>query len=158
MNIKTNTFPRFAVVFLSIGLIGTPCVNAQIGEEVQRVDEFQQPIGFGFGEEQLAFDPGTRDANGNRLIVDGRIITGEDLSTFSSGTLATGGQSLSGAGFLNQSFGQSTAIGNQLNVITQGSFNTIIVDSTQTNNGNQTAIAGNDTSEIILNGELDLND
>jgi holdfast attachment protein HfaA len=111
--------------------------------------DFERPIGFGFGEEQRPFEPGTRDINGNRLIVDGRIITGDDLSSFSTNSLASGGQSLSGAGFFNQPQGQTSAIGNQLNVITEGSFNTVIVNSNQTNNGDQTA---------ILNGELDLND
>ena len=45
--------------------------------------------------------------------------------------------------------GSGTAVGNQLNVITNGSNNTIIIDSTQINNGDQT---------VILNGELNLND
>ncbi len=111
--------------------------------------DFERPIGFGFGQEQQPFQPGTRDVNGNRLIVDGRIITGDDLSSFSTNSLASGGQSLTGAGFFNQPQGNNTAIGNQLNVITEGSFNTVIVESNQTNNGDQTA---------ILNGELDLND
>jgi holdfast attachment protein HfaA len=34
--------------------------------------------------------------------------------------------------------GTGTAIGNQLNVNTSGSFNTVIVNSTQINNGDQT--------------------
>ena len=36
-------------------------------------------------------------------------------------------------------FGGASAIGNSLNVITNGSNNTVIVTSTQTNNGDQTA-------------------
>ena len=91
--------------------------------------------------------------------MDGRIVTGDDLSSFSTNTLATGGQSLSGAGFFGQGFGDqstNTAIGNQLNVVTQGSFNTVIVDSTQINNGNQTALQNADP--VALNGELNLND
>ena len=36
-------------------------------------------------------------------------------------------------------FGGATAIGNSLNVVTTGSNNTVIVNSTQTNNGDQTA-------------------
>lgn len=142
MDTKTNTFSRFALLIMLSGATLGPVATAQISD-------FERPFGFGFGEETQPFDPGTRDINGNRLIVDGRIVTGEDLSSFSTSTLATGGQSLSGAGFLGQGFGQNTAIGNQLNVITQGSFNTVIIDSTQINNGDQTA---------ILNGELDLND
>lgn len=142
MNTKTSIIPRITSLFLISGLAAAPLAVAQISD-------FERPFGFGFGEESQPFDPGTRDVNGNRLIVDGRIITGDDLSSFSTSTLATGGQNLTGAGFLNQSTGQSSAIGNQLNVITQGSFNTVIIDSTQINNGDQSA---------ILNGEIDLND
>ncbi len=88
------------------------------------------------GEENRLTDFGGRDANGNRLIVDGVIQTGEDQSVFAR----TGGGgvsgSMSGVGALG---GSSTAIGNNLVVVTQGSWNTVIVNSNQTNNGNVTA-------------------
>ncbi len=79
----------------------------------------------------------TRDANGNRLIVDGIIQAG--ASAYSS---ATGGvsSSFSGAGGTGGSaIGGSTAIGNSLNVVVQGNHNTVIVNSRQINNGNVTA-------------------
>lgn len=80
----------------------------------------------------------TRDANGNRLIVDGIIQAG--ASTYSS---ATGGvsSSYSGAGGAGggTAIGGSTAIGNSLNVVVQGNHNTVIVNSTQVNNGAVTA-------------------
>ncbi|WP_332660408.1 holdfast anchoring protein HfaA [Brevundimonas sp.] len=75
----------------------------------------------------------TRDANGNRLIIDGVIQAG--ASTYSS---ASGGvsSSFSGAGGSGGSaIGGSTAIGNNLNVVVQGNHNTVIVNSTQVNNG-----------------------
>ena len=40
-----------------------------------------------------------------------------------------------------QSQEQATAIGNQLSVVVLGSHNTTIIDSSQVNNGNQTATA-----------------
>ena len=55
-------------------------------------------------------------------------------------------QSTAGAGF-GAGIASGTAVGNQLNVITQGSWNTVIVNSTQINNGNQTT---------VLNGKIDL--
>lgn len=140
---KSNT----TALRLAAFLVGATAL-AGLTATAQTAD-FERPIGFGFGQENQPFQPGTRDVNGNRLIVDGRIITGDDLSTFSTNSLAGGGQSLSGAGFYNQPQGQTSAIGNQLNVITEGSFNTIIINSDQTNNGDQTA---------VLNGELNLND
>jgi holdfast attachment protein HfaA len=79
----------------------------------------------------------TRDANGNRLIIDGIIQAG--TSTWSS---TTGGvsSSYSGAGSAGgTAIGGSTAIGNSLNVVVQGNHNTVIVNSTQVNNGAVTA-------------------
>ena len=149
MNTKTNIIKRLAALVLITGTAAAPFAAAQL----------ETPFGFQVGEAGQAFEPGTRDINGNRLIVDGRIITGDDLSSFSTSTLATGGQSLSGAGFFGRGFGSqatNTAIGNQLNVVTQGSYNTVIIDSQQINNGNQTAIQNADSN--FLNGELDLND
>lgn len=79
-----------------------------------------------------------RDANGNLTMVDGRVTS----STYSQGSGAqwAGGGVGGGGGGLN-AYGQATAIGNQLNVVVIGSRNTTIVDSTQINNGNQTAAA-----------------
>ncbi|HEX2759201.1 MAG TPA: holdfast anchoring protein HfaA [Rhizomicrobium sp.] len=78
-----------------------------------------------------------RDANGNLTMVDGRVTS----STYSQGSGAQwAGGGVGGGGGLN-AYGQATAIGNQLNVVVIGSRNTTIVDSTQINNGNQTATA-----------------
>lgn len=87
----------------------------------------------------------TRDANGNRLIVNGIIQSG--ASAYSS---TSGGVAYTGTGSGNgQTIGGSTAIGNSLNVVVQGNHNTVIVNSSQVNNGNVTA--GTD-----LNGTLRL--
>jgi holdfast attachment protein HfaA len=81
-------------------------------------------------------DVSTRDANGNRIVVDGLILTGDDQSVFSrAGATAGAGDVFSGAG----ANGSASAIGNNLVVVTQGSYNTVIISSQQTNNGNQTA-------------------
>lgn len=87
----------------------------------------------------------TRDANGNRLIVNGIIQAGASSYSSSSGgassgyagTGSNGGTAISGA----------TAIGNNLNVVVQGNRNTVIVNSTQTNTGDIKAGAA-------LNGSL----
>lgn len=78
-----------------------------------------------------------RDANGNLTMVDGRVTS----STYAQGSGAQwAGGGVGGGSGLN-AYGQATAIGNQLNVVVIGSRNTTIVDSTQINNGNQTATA-----------------
>lgn len=85
---------------------------------------------------------GTRDANGNRVIIDGIIQGGLDQSSISRTSAGAMG---TGAGF-----GGATAIGNNLTVITQGSWNTVIVNSTQINNGDVTA---NSTSSGVGNND-----
>lgn len=86
----------------------------------------------GYGMESSSWsapiEAGTRDANGNRVIVDGRIM-GETTTLFGGLTDAGFGSSLAPA-----------AIGNQLTVVTQGNWNTVIIDSTQINNGDVTAV------------------
>ena len=93
----------------------------------------------------------TRDANGNRLIVDGIIQSGaSSYSSASSGASS----SYSGSGSSSSggtAIGGATAIGNSLNVVVQGNHNTVIVNSRQTNTGNITA-------GTVLNGTLDLDD
>ena len=104
--------------------------------------EFERPYGFRYGEEQRSFEANSRDRLGNRVIIKGLIEGGSGLGT----SMYTGwGQTEGASGMI----GSGTAVGNQLNVITTGSNNTIIIDSTQINNGDQT---------VVLNGELDLND
>ncbi|HVU19266.1 MAG TPA: holdfast anchoring protein HfaA [Rhizomicrobium sp.] len=73
-----------------------------------------------------------RDANGNLEVVDGKITSSSfsevgGVQGFNPGTSGVGGTS------------SATAIGNQLNVVTMGSNNIVIVDSTQINNGDQNA-------------------
>lgn len=89
--------------------------------------------GFGMGWESFdtPINPSTRDENGNRVIVNGRMEIEGSLSGGLQDSFASG-------------IGASSAIGNQLNVITQGNYNTVIVDSTQINNGDITAVVGDE--------------
>jgi holdfast attachment protein HfaA len=103
------------------------------------------------GTENHPIDVSTRDRNGNRVIVDGVILDGGS-DTFTQTDNQGAGTVFSGAGGRTR-WSTATAIGNNLQVITQGNYNTVIVNSTQINNGDVTA--NNDDS---LNGELDLND
>jgi holdfast attachment protein HfaA len=95
-------------------------------------------------ENQAAPQSTIRDANGNLLVVDGIIRTanggsasysgsgvGSNTSTLSAQSFSGGaGRSSTGAGMAT-----STAIGNQLNVVTTGNYNTVVINSTQTNSG-----------------------
>jgi holdfast attachment protein HfaA len=85
------------------------------------------------------------------VIVDGVILDGAS-DTFTQTDNSGAGGVYAGAGGRSR-WSTATAIGNNLQVITQGNYNTVIVNSTQINNGDVTA-----NNEDSLNGELDLND
>ncbi len=139
----------FAVVSGVVALLALSASAQTTGNSAAQVSgEFERPFGFSYGQEQSAFDASSRDANGNRIILDGRIMTGMDQSTLATSSASAGAwaQASAGAGF-GTGVAQGSAVGNQLNVITQGNWNTVIVNSTQINNGNQTN---------VLNGKVDL--
>jgi holdfast attachment protein HfaA len=97
---------------------------------------YNAPIGMSSSASMNApVNSSLRDANGNLTVVDGQITSSSfaevgGVQSFNAGT-STGG--------VGGTTGQATAIGNQLNVVTAGSNNIVIVDSTQTNNGDQNA-------------------
>ncbi|RIJ14967.1 holdfast anchoring protein HfaA [Henriciella mobilis] len=128
------------------GLLGLAALTAIAvvpqaeAQAASTVSEFERPYGFGFGQESQPFSAAGRDASGNRVIVNGLLEGGTGLG---SGLYTGWGQTEGAAGMI----GTGTAVGNQLNVITTGNYNTVIIDSTQINNGDQT---------VVLNGELDL--
>lgn len=95
---------------------------------------FNAGYGRRAGAENHPVDVSTRDANGNRVIVDGLILSGEDQSSFSSASGAV--DAFAGVG---ASSGGASAVGNSLVVVTQGNYNTVIVNSKQTNTGAVTA-------------------
>jgi holdfast attachment protein HfaA len=137
-----------AIVGGSLALLALPARAQQSGSAAQVSGEFERPFGYGYGEEQTPYEANTRDAAGNRVIIDGRIMTGMDQSSLSMSSASAGSwsQATAGAGY-GSGTSSGTAIGNQLNVITQGNWNTVIVNSTQINNGNQTT---------VLNGKINL--
>lgn len=118
----------------------------------QSIDSYSASFNSGWGSNPGSGNRGIelrngRDGNGNRLIVDGIMQTGADQSSYARSDTGGAFDSGSGAGF-----GANTAIGNSLSVNVIGSWNTVIVDSTQINNGD--VVAGN----TDLNGGLDFND
>jgi holdfast attachment protein HfaA len=124
----------------ALGLAGVFALSAPASAQAaSSVSEFERPYGYGYGQESTPYSANTRDRLGNRVIINGMIEGGSGLGT---GLYTGWGQTDGASGMI----GSGTAVGNQLNVITNGSNNTIIIDSTQINNGDQT---------VVLNGELD---
>ena len=113
---------------------------------------YNSPYGMSAGAENQTINPSLRDANGNMSVVNGQFTSSavsqqtgvQSMGTISGSSLASLGTGNSGVGSGSTTAG-ATAIGNSLNVVTVGNNNTIVVNSTQTNNGNQSA-------SVSLNG------
>ena len=114
----------------TLAAIGALCfANAANAQSASSVGEVERPFGMGYDNFERPIETSTRDANGNRVIINGRMEIEGTLTGGLMDNYATG-------------FGSAQAIGNQLNVVTTGNYNTVIVDSTQINNGDVSADAG----------------
>ncbi|WP_312784503.1 holdfast anchoring protein HfaA [Brevundimonas sp.] len=130
----------FQKLILTVAALALPIVaaGAASAQSTGSAGAAQFQAGYGASRYTTAqpSSGSTRDANGNRLIVNGIIQSG--ASSYSS---STAGVSSGYAGAANgrTTIGGATAIGNNLNVVVQGNRNTVIVNSTQNNTGNITA-------------------
>lgn len=116
-------------------LSGLPIAAAQ-----QAGDNWSQPYGMARGDENRPY-AGQRGRGANRVVINGIIQTGVGVSA--QGTV-TGSSGSNGGGVGNggQYLGSSaTAIANQLNVVVNGNYNTVVVNSRQTNTGDISANA-----------------
>lgn len=135
-----RAFPAIALAGAAT-LATTPAAQAQSSGSGSQFN-----AGYGLTSGQISNGVNvsrTSDANGNHIIVDGVTQTGSDQSVFYSRRTGAG-DTYSGAGALG-----GTAIGNNLQVSVVGSNNTVVVNSTQTNNAPVTATT-------VLNGQVDL--
>ncbi len=132
MALVTPVRPAAWLAALVASLAGSGAAQAQ--QMTTNSADFNAGWGRYAGSENHPVDVSTRDANGNRVIVDGLILTGEDQSSFSR----SWGSADAYAG-VGASSGGASAIGNNLVVVTQGNYNTVIVNSTQVNNGDVSA-------------------
>jgi holdfast attachment protein HfaA len=123
--------------------------------QVTSAADYNHPYGMTQGSENAPVDPSLRDANGNLTLVNGQFTSsamgqstglqamgslgmsslGSSSSTSSGASVTTTGAGAGGASMM----GTASAIGNSLNVVTEGNNNTVVVNSRQINNGNQTA-------------------
>jgi holdfast attachment protein HfaA len=137
------------LLFASAALLGSIALQDTAQAQVfANSANYNNPVGMSASQENAPVNASLRDANGNLSVVNGQFTSSafsqssgvQSASASSSGVGSGGGTS--GAGSM---FGNATAIGNSLNVITTGSNNTVVVNATQTNNGNQNA-------SVSLNG------
>ena len=95
---------------LLIGLFGMAALTAAAvipqadAQAASSVSEFERPYGYAYGQESQPYSGYGRDANGNRVVINGMIDGGTGLGT----SLYTGwGQTDGAAGMI----GTGTAIG-----------------------------------------------
>lgn len=131
---KSKTRGAAVVVAVTLGAAGGVAAQSMSTNSAS----FNAGYGRSSGQESRMVEYSTRDANGNRVVVDGVMLTGSDQSVFSSSRSSGSLDAYSGVGAVG-GYAGSTAIGNNLTVITQGSNNTVIVNSNQVNTGNVTA-------------------
>jgi holdfast attachment protein HfaA len=132
---------QFRIAAAALIACSVAATAAKAGD-FSNASNYNAPYGMAAGQENAPPNASLRDANGNLSVVNGQF-TSSNFGT-SSGASAAGsgvGMASSGAGTSGASstMGAATAIGNQLNVVTLGNNNTVVVNATQTNNGNQTA-------------------
>ncbi|OLF80604.1 hypothetical protein AWH62_15350 [Maricaulis sp. W15] len=136
---NTRSFTTLAGAAFALAALSA----AAQAQQVQTTAGWEQPYG---GTSAQASQPwsgasasagaAARSSAGNRVIIDGIIQTGVGVST-RTGLFGSGGVGAN-----------ASAIGNQLNVNVSGQWNTVIVNSTQINNGdiNASATAQGDES------------
>lgn len=117
----------------ALALGGVGAANAQS----MGANSAQYNSGYGGGAAQgnQPVNASMRDANGNLVVAGGRLLSPMGGSVFSSSTSGGVGSSATGVG------AGASAVGNSLSVVTTGSYNTVIINSKQTNTGAVTATA-----------------
>lgn len=92
--------------------------------------------------------PSFRDDNGNRVIANGDwTLQGGGSSSSGVGSTSINGSGNGNCNGVSCGSNSAQAVGNQLNVITTGSYNTVVVNAQQTNNGNQQATVTNNVQQ-----------
>ncbi len=121
---------RFGMLLAASLLLGTSAADAQ----TMSASSASYNAGYGrtAGQENQPVNVQLSDTNGNMVVENGLIRNSASGSVFASASAGVE-TSYSGAG------GTASAIGNNLSVVVDGSYNTVIVNSTQTNNGSVTA-------------------
>lgn len=132
--------PRFAL----LAIASAAFAGSALAGNYNNAASYNAGYGMSSGQENQAANPNLRDQNGNLTVVDGQF-TSSTYSQSSGVQSASAGYS-GGVGNGGGTYGTATAIGNSLNVVTVGSYNTVIVNSTQINTGNQSATANTNGS------------
>ena len=145
---------RTAHLLLGLAAALTLSGTAQ-AQDYSNSSTYNAPAGMSSASGNQGSNYSIRDENGNLTIINGMFASAstsqssgvQSASASSAGAGSRSGTGSSGTSGAGSMFGGATAIGNQLSVVTVGNYNTVIVTSTQTNNGNQ------DASVVLNNGQ-----
>ena len=139
MNRSWSILQRAVLALAGSAILATPVLAQSAPARGGSLATYEAGYANGRQMEGRTYAPSSRDPNGNRLIVNG-IIQSESSSYFESDG-NRGDQAASGADYFSSGAASysSTAIGNLLTVSVAGSWNTVIVNSTQSNTGDITA-------------------
>ena len=135
---------RVAVLAVAAALLAAPDVG-QAQSASSTLSQFRNGYAAsGLSSFESPIDVSTRDANGNLVVTDGVVSSAGVGSVFAS----TGvGSATSSSG--STAVGTASAIGNNLSVNVSGNYNTVVVNSSQVNNGAVSATT-------VLNGKVNL--
>ena len=136
-------------------LLSSLCLTGGAAAQVTSAADYNHPYGMSPSSQNAPVDPSLRDGNGNLTVVNGQFTSSamsqsmglQPMGSLGTSSLAASNTVVSGASVTTTGagaggasmFGQASSIGNSLNVVTVGNNNTVVVNSNQVNNGNQTA-------------------
>lgn len=130
---------------LAGALLAATALCAPAAAQESHPSDWSRPYGQAPGQETRPY-AGARTRAGNRVVINGIIQTGVGVSAQASayGSAQSGAGAGVGGGGYSGPFANAnaSAIGNQLNVVVNGNYNTVVVNSRQTNTGDVTANAG----------------
>jgi holdfast attachment protein HfaA len=133
MNVTSQVGKRLRTSLFTGIIASIACVHGALAQQMGTASSsFNAGYGRAAGDENRPVDFSLRDSSGNLTIIDGVMNTGPDQSTLAGSSIADG-NGYAGVGGV-YSVGAS-AVGNNLTVVTNGNYNTVIVNSVQTNNG-----------------------
>jgi len=131
------------LTIFAAALTAATALGGSVSAQASHPSDWSRPYGQAPGQETRPYT-GARTRAGNRVVINGVIQTGVGVSAQASAF----GSAQTGAGAMNGGYSgpfasaNASAIGNQLNVVVSGNYNTVVVNSRQTNSGAITANAG----------------
>ncbi|MGJ3232609.1 MAG: holdfast anchoring protein HfaA [Oceanicaulis sp.] len=128
---------------LAAVLTAATALSGAATAQASHPSDWSRPYGQAPGQETQPY-AGARTRAGNRVVINGIIQTGVGVSAQASayGQIQAGAGVEGGGSFSPWASANASAIGNQLNVVVNGNYNTVVVNSNQVNNGDVTANAG----------------